>query len=65
MTLDHLIGYLNTWSAVKHFVTANGFNPVEEVHKQLKQHWKTDTLAVDFPLLLRIGKIDPIPPTSE
>ncbi len=28
-TLQHLIGYLNTWSAVKHFIKQNGFNPVD------------------------------------
>lgn len=55
---EQLIGYLNTWSAVKHFIKQNGYNPVEELAKEITPHWPDSTSKeVYFPLLLRIGKI--------
>lgn len=57
-TLDHFIGYLNTWSAVKRFIQQNGQNPVDKLRSELEQNWgKGQTLEVNFPLLLRIGQI--------
>ena len=57
-TLDHLIGYLNTWSAVKHFIKENNINPVEELEKEIKPIWgDVETREIHFPLLLRIGKV--------
>lgn len=57
-TSEHLIGYLNTWSAVKHFITRNGYNPVDKLQNEIERHWhKDDVKEVTFPLLLRIGKI--------
>ena len=56
--LDHLIGYLNTWSAVKHFINQNGYNPVDELKVQIEPHWApAEIKPVSFPLRLRIGKI--------
>lgn len=57
-TFEHLIGYLNTWSAVKHYIKQNGNNPVDKLQSRLKQQWKNDEIKeVCFPLLLRIGQI--------
>ncbi|TGL44298.1 class I SAM-dependent methyltransferase [Leptospira perdikensis] len=57
-TEEHLIGYLNTWSAVKHYITANGHNPVDELRNKMKPFWeKQKEINVQFELLLRIGKI--------
>ncbi|MBB1283162.1 class I SAM-dependent methyltransferase [Flavisolibacter sp. BT320] len=57
-TLEHLLGYLQTWSAVKHYQNKNGSNPVELIQQQLQIAWgKEETKTVRFPLLLRIGKI--------
>lgn len=57
--LQHLVGYLNTWSAVKHFIKQNGYNPIDELEIELKHYWKKDEIkAVKFPVLLRIGKIN-------
>ncbi|WP_340200123.1 class I SAM-dependent methyltransferase [Ascidiimonas sp. W6] len=57
--LEHLIGYLNTWSAVKHFIKQNNHNPVNKLEKELKQLWKSKQIKeVKFPMLLRIGKIN-------
>ncbi|GLU55583.1 class I SAM-dependent methyltransferase [Dyadobacter frigoris] len=56
--LDELIGYLNTWSAVQHFIKKNGTNPVDEVRKDFEKMWgKEKQKEVTFPTLLRIGKL--------
>lgn len=56
-TLEHLMGYLNTWSAVKHFIKQNGFNPIDKLQTEIIPLWDCEELEVAFPLLLRIGKI--------
>jgi len=38
-TFDHLIGYLGTWSAVKHYIKDKGTNPLDLIYKDLKRTW--------------------------
>lgn len=58
-TLEHLIGYLNTWSAVKHFITQQGYNPIDKLQKDIERFWDNGQIKqVHFPLLLRIGTIN-------
>lgn len=55
---QHLIGYLNTWSAVKHFIKQNGYNSVDALQQELAFIWGGEEVRkVEFPLLLRIGQI--------
>jgi hypothetical protein len=57
-SFGHLIGYINTWSAVKHFIKEKGYNPVAGLQDQLSQEWReSETREVKFPLLLRMGKV--------
>lgn len=57
-TLQHLMGYLNTWSAVKHFIKQNAYDPLENIRSELKQLWGNEEIkVVRFPLLLRLGQI--------
>jgi SAM-dependent methyltransferase len=57
-TFEHLIGYLSTWSAVKHYIRANGKNPINLIAKELEIAFgKNKTRAVNFPLLIRMGRI--------
>ena len=57
-TLQHLIGYLNTWSAVKHFIKQNGFNPVDNCISAMEKAWgNKETRQIRFPLILRVGQI--------
>lgn len=55
---EHLIGYLSTWSAVKHYIKAKGENPISLIEEKLKQCWGNETRSVRFDILLRVGKID-------
>ncbi len=54
-TLEQLTGYLETWSAVQHYIKKNGSNPVDLIRDELKEIWKKGDGKVTFPLLLRIG----------
>lgn len=53
---DELIGYLNTWSSLQHYIKANGKNPLELVMSDLKTAWGADAeKEITFPVLLRVG----------
>lgn len=57
-TLEHLIGYLKTWSAVKHFIKKNGYNPVDALKVEIESFWnEKEEKDVLFPLLLRMGRV--------
>lgn len=57
-TFEHLIGYLNTWSAVKQFIQHRGYNPVEALRREIEPHWGGESARdVQFPLLLRMGQV--------
>lgn len=57
-SLEHLMGYLNSWSAVQHYIRANGENPVQLIAEGLKKAWgNQEELTIVFPLFTRIGKV--------
>ena len=56
-TCEHLLGYLSTWSAVQHYTRMHGVNPIEAIAVDLKKAFGNQVRQVDFPLLLRIGKV--------
>lgn len=57
-TLEHVLGYLQTWSAVKHYQRKNSSNPVALIQQQIQDAWgNEEARTVRFPLLLRIGRI--------
>lgn len=56
-TFDALIGYLNTWSSVQHYISKNNENPIDLIYDELRISWEKNDHKVTFPLLLRIGKL--------
>ncbi len=55
-TLAHLLGYLNTWSAVQHYIKDKNENPVESIEKDLQLAWGNEAIQeLRFPVLLRVG----------
>ncbi|WP_113651175.1 class I SAM-dependent methyltransferase [Pedobacter namyangjuensis] len=55
---DQLVGYLETWSALQHYIKAKDENPITLVYNDLKQAWgKADTYKIHFPLLLKVGSL--------
>ncbi|WP_175654022.1 class I SAM-dependent methyltransferase [Pseudomonas sp. Marseille-P9899] len=57
--LAQLIGYLNTWSAVKAAQQALGFNPVDTLAQQLAEEWGDPTTRrrITWPLTIRAGRL--------
>lgn len=54
---EHVIGYLNTWSAVQHFIAKNNENPVDKIITPLKELWGNELKRkVYFPIFIRVGK---------
>ncbi len=56
-TLGELEGYLNSWSALQKFISANGCNPVDELIKRIKPDWEKEKMEVRFPVTMRMGQI--------
>ncbi|MEO5984902.1 MAG: class I SAM-dependent methyltransferase [Ferruginibacter sp.] len=54
---DDLIGYLNSWSAVQHFIDDKKYNPVDDIINDLDLLWK-DVKAVCFPVFLTLGRLE-------
>ena len=58
-TFEQLTGYLNTWSAVQHYIKSNNEKPVNAFSNELKKAWGEEkSKAFSFPILMRIGKIE-------
>jgi SAM-dependent methyltransferase len=59
-SFEHLVGYLETWSAVKHYEKKNGQNPVHLIHVALKKAWGNNETRIGyFPILLRVAAVKP------
>lgn len=58
-TFEALIGYLQTWSSVQHYISKINQNPIDLIYDDLKDSWEKNNPKVTFPLLLRIGKLNP------
>jgi SAM-dependent methyltransferase len=63
--LEHLVGYLRSWSASQRFIAANQRNPLHEIADELSAAWgdTKQTRRVIWPLTLRVGiKVTPESP---
>lgn len=57
-SFDQLIGYLNTWSATKHFIRERNFNPIDSLQKKIEKIWDDGlNRLINFPLLFRMGQV--------
>ena len=56
-TFDQLTGYLETWSAVQHYIKKTNQNPLDSIRQELEESWNKSDRKVTFPLLLRLGKL--------
>jgi ubiquinone/menaquinone biosynthesis C-methylase UbiE len=55
--LEHLVGYLRSWSATQRFIAATQRDPLEEITDELRDAWgdTKQTRRVTWPLTLRVG----------
>lgn len=58
-TLDHLLGYLRTWSATQRFMTERGFDPVRKLEQEIQPLWGDPKVArrILWPLHFRVGRL--------
>ncbi|MBW4521411.1 MAG: class I SAM-dependent methyltransferase [Scytolyngbya sp. HA4215-MV1] len=59
-TIDHLLGYLFTWSATQRYIEQNGLDQIAQVSDRLKQAWHAvqPTQLIQWSIPLRVGKLD-------
>lgn len=55
-SIQHLLGYLRTWSAVKHYERIQNKDAVSIIEKELKEVFGAQNKVI-FPILFRMGKI--------
>jgi SAM-dependent methyltransferase len=56
-SIDHLLGYLGTWSAVKRYQRAHGRDPVRDTEPEIRRAWGDGhtVRTVHWPLFMRVG----------
>jgi SAM-dependent methyltransferase len=56
--LEHLLGYLRTWSSTQRFIAAKDSDPLEQIIDELRRAWgdSRQTRRVVWPLIVRIGR---------
>jgi SAM-dependent methyltransferase len=56
--LDHLVGYLRTWSSTQRFIAAKGSDPLRQIKGELVAAWGApeQTRNVVWPVTLRVGR---------
>ena len=57
-SLEHLLGYLRTWSSTQRFIAAKGTDPLDQITNDLRSAWGKPqrTRSISWPLLVRIGR---------
>jgi hypothetical protein len=65
--LEHVVGYLRSWSATQRFIAANQRDPLEEIAGELRVAWgdTNQTRRVIWPLKLRVGVKQASEPSAE
>ncbi|WP_118973095.1 class I SAM-dependent methyltransferase [Taibaiella koreensis] len=56
-SLERLCGYVESWSATRHYIKARGTNPVPALMEALRPVWGNEPLPLAFPVLLRAGRL--------
>jgi hypothetical protein len=53
-----MIGFLNSWSAVQHYIEKNGINPVTAFEDELRMVWpKDEKVVISFKMVGRMGRV--------
>jgi ubiquinone/menaquinone biosynthesis C-methylase UbiE len=56
-TLEHLLGYLRTWSATQRFMAAEQRDPLEEIEEEVRAAWGEESRRIVWPLTVRVGRM--------
>jgi SAM-dependent methyltransferase len=53
-----LLGYLNTWSAVQHYLKEKKENPVDLITPKLMKAWGKEPIKkIEFPVFIKLGRL--------
>jgi ubiquinone/menaquinone biosynthesis C-methylase UbiE len=65
--LEHLMGYLRSWSSTQRFIAATNRNPLDQIVDDLEKAWSSPqkTRRIVWPLVLRVGVKTVSQPTKE
>ena len=57
--VEHLLGYLRTWSSTQRFMAANKRDPLQSIENELRSAWgdAKQLRRVVWPLMLRVGTL--------
>lgn len=56
-TVDDVLGYLSSWSAVQHYIRKNGQNPLDLIDSDLKRAWgDVGEREISCQILLKVGR---------
>lgn len=55
--VEHLLGYLRTWSATQRFMIEEKRDPLVEVEAELRAVWGDELRRVVWPLTVRVGRL--------
>ena len=56
-SLEHLLGYLRSWSATQTYIKSKGTDPLLSILQELQQLWGNSTsLSITWPIALRVGR---------
>lgn len=54
---EQLIGFLQSWSAVQHYIDKNNSSPVDLVADDLRKCWRPNSKkTIVFPIIMRVGR---------
>jgi hypothetical protein len=57
-TINHLLGYLKSWSSTQSYIKAEGTDPVSAYAEMLRRAWgEKEKLPIRFPVFLKLGLI--------
>ncbi len=56
--MEHVLGYLTTWSAVKEYREKTGENPLDMIAEELRAVWGGGAKELSWPLVIRAGRLE-------
>ncbi|MEZ4943732.1 MAG: class I SAM-dependent methyltransferase [Saprospiraceae bacterium] len=57
-TVDDVLGYFSSWSAVQHYIREKGENPIGLIERKLRAAWGPGNRKISTALLLRAGRFN-------
>lgn len=56
-SIDDMLGYLGTWSAVQHYQKAQGKDPLNLIREDLRKAWGSELRTLHWPLYFRVARL--------